>query len=176
MKENSLYPPFVLAVVAALFTNVFFPALHLATFAPFLAILYNRTSLIKALWIAFGCGLFLDLITCYAHLGIYGLNFVLVTALLYTQKKHFFEEKPIALSLFTFFIAATTTLLHLVLLHIFDKGVPFSWTMLTVDVFLYSLVDGVYAFLWFTSPLRLYNYIRKIGWKEFLKKVVKNAT
>lgn len=169
LSLNLLYPSFFLA----LFATLFFPFLNLSTFAPFLAMLYPRASFIKSTWIAFLCGTILDLLTAYSHLGIYGLNFVLTTAILYKQKKHFFEEKSIALSLFTFLIAATSTLLQLLLLNIFEQGVGVSWQIVLVDVLLLSILDGLYAFLWFTSPLRLYTHMRKVGWKRFFREFIK---
>ena len=155
--RSLLLPPFVLALTATLFLHFFLPNLHLCTFAPFLAILYTNTHFSKALLLSFCCGTLLDLLSSYSHLGIYGLNFVLTTCLLYGQKKQFFEEKPLALSLFTFFIALISTLLHPFLLHIFEESLPLSWNLFLIDGLFFSTIDALYAFLWFTYPLQLYN-------------------
>jgi rod shape-determining protein MreD len=166
MRKVPLYISFLLALVFALFGHIFFPYLRLSAFAPFFSILYNRVHLSKALWIAFGCGLIIDLISSHSRLGIYGLNFTLITALLYPQRKHFFEDKASALSLFSAIIAALSILLHLFLIYIFDKGIPLSARTLFSDVVLMSLLDGLYAFLWFTSPMKLYIYIQRQDWKN----------
>lgn len=166
MRKVPLLFPFMLALSFILFGHIFFPYLRLSAFAPFLAILYNRTTVSKALWISFGCGIIIDLISSHTRLGIYALNFVLTTALLYPQRKHFFEEKASALSLFATLIAALSTLLQFFLISIFDKGVPLSLTTLFSDVVLMSIFDGVYAFLWFTCPMKLYIYIQKQEWKK----------
>lgn len=166
MKKISLFFPFTLALSFALFGHIFFPYLKLSIFAPFLAILYNRVSISKALWISFACGLIIDLISSHTRLGIYALNFTLTTAFLYPQRKHFFEEKASALSLFATLIAALSTLLQFFLISIFDKGIPLSLTTFLSDVVLMSIFDGVYAFLWFTCPTKLYIYIKKKEWKK----------
>jgi len=168
MRKIPLYYPFALALFATLFGSVLFPKVHLSTFAPFLAIVYHAAPISRALWIALGCGTILDLLSSELRFGVYALNFVLITLLLYPQKKHFFEDKPIGLSLFTALIAASSTLLQLVLAHLFDRGVPFSSSVIGIDVLLMSVVDGLYAFLWFTCPLKLYTYIKKMGWKNLI--------
>jgi rod shape-determining protein MreD len=170
MKKIPLYFPFLLALFAALFGNVFFPYLHLSFFAPLLALSFYAATLSKSLWISLGCGLILDLISSEFRFGLYSLTFVLATLLLYAQKKHFFEDKPLALSLFSSLIAAFLTVLQFILVHLFDRGIPFSILTVFTDVIFMSAVDGLYAFLWFTCPMRLYIYIKKVGWKRVFRK------
>ena len=170
MRKIPLYYPFALALFATLFGSALFPKLHLSTFAPFLAIVYHVTPFSKALWIALGCGTILDLLSSEVRFGVYALNFVLITLLLYSQKKHFFEDKALGLSLFTTLIAAASTFLQFVLAHLFDRGIPFSSSVVGFDVLLMSAVDGLYAFLWFTCPLKIYTYIKKMGWKNLFSR------
>lgn len=174
MKTTPLYFPFLLALFATLFGTIFFPNIRLVTFAPFLAFSYNRLSLPKVLWLSFGCGLIIDCLSAELHFGLYALNFVIVSAILYSQRRHFFEEKATALALFTTVIAALSTTLQLVLIHIFDKEMALSWKTYLTDVVGMSILDGIYAFLWFTCPMRLYTYIEKTGWKNILKKTNEN--
>ncbi len=170
MRKIPLIFSFILALIGAVFGSVFFPYLHLSFFAPFLALTYHATTLSKALWISLACGLILDLISSEFRFGLSTLTFVLATLLLYAQKKHFFEDKPVALSLFTAAIAAVLTLLQFILVHLFDRGIPFSALTIVTDVIFMSVVDGLYAFLWFTCPMRLYIYIKKVGWKKLFRK------
>ena len=169
MRAIPLYFPFLLALFAAIFGSVFFPYLHLSFFAPFIALTYYAATLSKALWISVGCGLILDLISSEFRFGLYTLTFVLATLLLYSQKRHFFEDKPLAFSLFASVIAAVLTFLQFILVHLFDRGVPYSALTLFTDVILMPAVDGLYAFLWFTCPIRLYIYIKKVGWKNLFR-------
>lgn len=170
MRKVPLFIPFLLALIFALFGHLFFPYVRLSAFAPFLAIIYNRLSFSKVLWISFGCGLIIDLLSSHTRLGLYALNLVLTTAITYFQRRHFFEDKAIALSLFTTLIALISMTIQLFLVHIFDKGIPISVKTILSDVIFMSALDGLYAFLWFTSPIRLYIYIKKVGWKAIFKK------
>ena len=170
MKKVPLYFPFLLALFMTFFGSIFFSNIRLITFAPFLAIAYNRLSFPKTLWLSFGCGLIIDLLSAEQHFGLYALNFVIVSAVLYPQRRHFFEDKSTALSFFTAIIAAVSTILQLVLVHLFDVGMLVSWKTFLSDVVGMSLLDGIYAFLWFTCPMRLYSYIEKTGWKNLFKK------
>ncbi len=170
MKKTPLYVPFCLALLVVVFWTLFFPWIKLAPFAPFLAILFSRATFPKALWTAFGCGLILDLLSSELRFGLHALNMTLTTIFLYPQKKHFFEDKATALSFFTAIIAAFSTLVQIFLLHAFDRGVMISLRLIFTDVLLMSLLDAVYAFLWFTCPMRLYTYIQKVGLKSLFKK------
>lgn len=170
MRKIPLYLSFSLALFAAVFGSVFFPYLHLSFFAPFLALSYHAATLSKSLWLSLICGVILDLISSEFKFGLYTLTCVLATLILYAQKRHFFEDKPLALSIFSAIIAAILTLLQFVLVHLFDRGITFSILTVLTDVIFMSLVDGLYAFLWFTCPIRLYIHIKKVGWKNLFRK------
>lgn len=169
MKKTPLTFPFLLALFMTLFGSIFFSSFRLMTFAPFLALSYNRLSFVKALWMAFGLGLILDLLGNELRFGLYALNFVLTTGVIYSQKRHFFEDKATALACFSALIAAFSTLLQLILLYLFDKGLDISGKTVLSDVVLMPILDGLYAFLWFTCPMRLYAYLEKAGWKGLFK-------
>lgn len=171
MKKIPIYFPFLLALFATLFGTIFFPNIRLVTFAPFLAVSYNRLSFPKTLWLSFGCGLIIDCLSAEQHFGLYALNFVTVSALLYPQRRHFFEDKATALAFFTAVIATLSTTLQLILIHLFDEGMALSWKSYLSDIVGMSILDSIYAFLWFICPMRLYTYIEKTGWKNLFKKL-----
>ncbi len=170
MRQIPLYISFGLALLAAIFGSVFFPYLHLSFFAPFLALTYHAATLSKSLWLSLVCGVILDLLSSEFRFGLHTLTFVLATLVLYAHKRHFFEDKPLALSIFTAIISTILTLLQFILVHLFDRGIAFSTLTVLTDVIFMSLVDGLYAFLWFTCPLRLYIYTKKVGWKNLFRK------
>lgn len=167
MRQVPLYFSFSLALFFALFGTVFLPHVRLLAFSPFLALLYNRSSFTTSLWIASLCGLAIDLLSSEFRLGIYALNYSLTTLLLYKQKRHFFEDKPLALSLFTILISIVSTILQLLLISIFDRALPLSGKLLITDLIIMPIVDAIYAFLWFSCPMMLFLYIKKIGWRAF---------
>jgi hypothetical protein len=92
--------------------------------------------------------------------------------LLYHQKRHFFHDKPLALSLFTALISSLSTLLQWMLITLFSSPFPLSWKSALSDFLFMPCVDGCYAFFWFSCPMLLYLHIQKIGfytlWKRLL--------
>lgn len=168
MRQVPLYFPFALALFFALFGLVFLPHVHLLVFSPFLGLLYNRCQFVGALWIASLCGLVIDLLSSEFRFGIHALNYGLTTLLLYKQKRHFVEDKPLALSLFTILISLVSTLWQLLLISIFDRALPLSGKLLFTDLVLMPLADALYAFLWFSCPMLLFLHIKKKGWRAFL--------
>jgi rod shape-determining protein MreD len=171
MKSVPLLFFFGLALVFALFGSIVFPFFPLAPFAPFLAIVFYRTSFSKALWIGFGCGLILDLLSSEFHFGTHALTLTVSSALLFYRKKHFFEDKPLAFSIFVSVISSISMLLQLAFIHLFDRGISFSLATFITDGIVLPLFDGLYSFLWFICPMRLYIYIKK---KSFLRKPQNN--
>lgn len=167
---------FFLALFAAYFGPFFLHSVRLSFFAPFLALAYNRTSFVIALWIAFGAGICLDLVSTCERFGIYGLNFVLTTALLFPQRRRFFEDKASSFALYSAIVAAVSTLIQLALLYVFDSGVVLSGKLFLFDVLALYALDGLYAFLWFTCPMRLYTYIQKVGFKALFKSRMKDES
>jgi rod shape-determining protein MreD len=172
MRQVPLYFSFSLAIFFTLFGSVFLPHVRLLTFSPFLALLYNQSNFLKSLWLASLCGLIVDLLSSEFRLGIHALNYCLTTLLLYAQKKHFFEDKPLALSLFTLLISIVSTLIQLVLISIFDRALPLSGKLLVTDLILMPAIDGLYAFLWFSCPILLFLSIKKTGWRAFWTKLL----
>ncbi len=163
MRTVPLWFPFFLASAITIFGGVLLPSVQLLAFSPFFALVYNRKSFIASLWIAILCGILSDLLCSQLKFGLYALNYCLTTTLIYQQKKHFFEDKPTALSLFTVLISSTSTFLQLLLTYAFDKGLPFSWKLVLTDLIEMPFIDGVYAYLWFFCPMQLYVFIQKRG-------------
>src|SRR3990167_6718881 len=113
MRRLPLWFPFLFALFYALFGACLFPKLHLHPFAPFLAILCYKTTLIKTLWLASLAGLCIDLFSSPLYFGLYGLNYCVTTLFLYKHRHHFFEDKPFSIPLFTLLISAVSSLIEL---------------------------------------------------------------
>ncbi len=151
---------FLFANVALFFLNPLFPQLRLFFYAPLLVFFLIHASFFNALWIAFGLGIFLDLLSS-AHMGINACNFLLTSFILYPQRKHFFKDNPYNLSLFTVLFSLLSTFLYALLIFLFDRRNLFSGKWILTDIFFMPLMDGVYAYVWFTLPLALWEKIRK---------------
>lgn len=158
--------PFSLACIAFLICSAWAPFLHLHFFAPFLALTYYAKPFSKAVGISLFCGLLLDLFSSEFRFGVMTLSSVATTLLLYSQKKHFFEDKPLALSLFTMVISTAFFVVEICLVYLFDRDIPITLATFCIDGIFMSAIDGLYAFLWFTCPLKLYKYLKKKGWRK----------
>lgn len=172
MRKIPLIFPFLLALAFAICGTAFLPHTRLLPFSPFLAFLYNKTNFIKSLWIASLCGLVIDLLSTEFHFGIHAINYCLTTLLFYHQKRHFFEDKPLALSLFAGLISIVSTLLQFFLVCVFDHALPLSKKLLLTDLIVMPCADAIYAFLWFICPMKLFIHIKKIGWRAFYLKLL----
>ncbi len=172
MRQVPLLFPFSIACFFALFGTALFPPIKLLAFSPFLALLYNKANIQRSLWIASLCGLVIDVLSSEFRLGIHALNYCLTTFLLYKQKKHFFEDKPLALCLFTLLISVVSSIVLLLLISIFDKALPLSKGLLITDLALMPILDTVYAFVFFCCPMMLYLHIKKVGWRAFYARIV----
>jgi rod shape-determining protein MreD len=164
MKQVPLTIPFFLALFTALFGSVFFPFTRLFAFAPFLAIVFTRTSFAFSLWAACLCGLIIDLLSSQARFGLYSLTYCLTTIFAFSQKRHFFDDKPLALALFTALISCISSFLELFLLYILNKKLPITSKFIITDIFAMSILDALYAFIWFTCSIKLINHIQRLGW------------
>jgi rod shape-determining protein MreD len=156
---------FALALIAAFFGTALLPSVRLIAFAPFLAIVYMRKSFITSLWIACLCGFIIDLLASQMRFGVYGLNYCATTVILYHQRRHFFEDKSLALAIYTALISCVTTALQMI---VFQKGVPFNLKLLVTDLIGMPILDACYVFLWFTCPIKGYHQLKKIGWRSLL--------
>ena len=166
---KQIYQPFILALSVALLGTVFFPSVRLIAFAPFLALLFMRADFLSALWIAALAGLFIDLFTSQMRFGSYSFCYCLTALFTYHQRRHFFADKPLALSLYTALISCVSTLLELVMQSAGSGKLSFTMRLIATDVIGMSLVDAVYAFVCFTCPMKIYNYLKNRLSPELMK-------
>ena len=169
MRQVPLWICFTLALLFMLFGTVFFPQIRIWPFTPFLVFVFHRVRFYKALWISFFCGLLLDLFSSQFRFGLFAFSHVATTFLFYKQKKHFFEDKALSLSLFTAFLSAFLSL-FLFLLCIRNEQITASFSTFFSSFIVMPCLDALYAFFWFTCPISLYAYFKKHGLSFFLPK------
>jgi hypothetical protein len=146
---------FLFAAVPALVLPVFLPSLRLLFFAPFLVLIYYKRPLSHCLWIAFGCGLFMDLLAPFPRLGILALNYCLTSLIVYRSKAHFFEDGLTSLPVMTFLFAEVSTLIQIILLKVFATAPTLSLYWVGTDLIVMPLADALYAWIWFAFPAHL---------------------
>ncbi len=146
---------FFLGFVLLLFLPLFLPSLRLTYFAPYLVVVCYYRPLFNALWHGAACGLLIDLFSSSTPFGVTSLTYVFSTAFLYSQTRHFFEDKSSTLPVMTSFFAVLSTGLQALLLGFFGCGTIFCWRWVTTDLVFMPLLDAAYAFLWFSLPFHL---------------------
>lgn len=154
IKKNQilLSLAFFLAFSAYLIIPAVFPSCNLSFFVPFLIIVFYKRPFAAALVFAFLCGLLMDLVADYQHLGLYTLNYCATTAILFPQKRHFFKDSPTTIPLMTLLFVLISTVIQLFLIYSFEKGIPLSWGWVGTDLILMPLFDSLYAYIFFTLP------------------------
>lgn len=106
------------------------------------------------LWLALLCGFIIDLMSSHMRLGIYSFNYCLTTLLLYSQKQHFFEDSASTWPMMTTFFSILSTLIQIIILYGLGQKMMISWEIIKIDIVLFPLLDGFYAFLFFQIPSR----------------------
>lgn len=152
--------PYLLSLFGLLCNSVFFPQIHLFVFAPFLALLVIRKNLLSTLWIAAWAGLTLDLLSSNIRFGLYAVSFLVTGLIIFKLKNLFFDEKPLALAVFSSIVAFIFTLIELSLISSFGRPPPFTLKGLSFDLLILPLLDGIFSFFWFSLPLKLYTWVR----------------
>jgi rod shape-determining protein MreD len=161
--SKQLYLSFFLALAVAVFGSVFFPFTRLFAFAPFLALVLIRSDFLTALWLSAGAGLIIDLLSSQMQFGAYSLIYCLTALLCFHQKRHFFADKPLALTLYTALISFVAGSLELTFLYALDARLPLSLRVILIDLIGMSALDAAYAFLCFTCPMKVHAYLKRIG-------------
>jgi rod shape-determining protein MreD len=160
---------FFLATLALLLQMVVLPQISILSYAPFLALSMMRCELKKALWLSALAGMVVDLFSD-DPIGLHALNYTLVTGLLFKIKNHFMDDQPLHLSLYTMLISSLSTLLQILLLFLFDRRIPFDRLWILTDLIGMPVADGFYAFIWFATPLFLFDKMKKVWMLFWLKK------
>jgi rod shape-determining protein MreD len=161
---------FVWSLLLTLIFPVLFPAARLHFFAPFLIVACYQRTLSYCLWLAFMCGVLLDLLSSYVHFGLHAFDFCLALAIVYTQRRNFFADSLTTLPLMTFFFSVVSTLIMALLLNNIEMQHIFSQKWLFTDLFIMPVIDSLYAFVCFVLPSLLFGKQRRKGKDYFLSR------
>lgn len=158
MKPSVIFS-FLIALFFTIFFSSFFPGYKPVFFAPFLAISFFSLSFTSTLWLACFSGIAVDLFAS-THFGIHALIST-ICVLIYYRQKTFFKETPINIAIFSALISAGYILLNFLFIFIFDKGLKISLLWFFTDVVLSSVFDGIYALIFFSTPLYIVAWLKK---------------
>jgi len=128
----------------------------------------------SSFWISSLCGLLIDALGSELRFGVHALSFSVATLFLYSQKKHFYNDKPLALSLFTFQISLIITFILFLFSYLSGSLPSISMKYIISDFILMSFFDAFYAFIWFSLPLFLYGYLFRKNIRSWIYKIYFN--
>lgn len=121
-------------------------------FSPLLVILFYQKSYKSCLWIAFFCGLFLDLLTSDIRLGLHAMNYVMTTAILYPQRRNFFSDNLSTLPVMTFLFSFLSTAIQIIQIYAMQKENVSLGLWIIFDLIKIPIYDAGYAFAVFVIP------------------------
>lgn len=154
---------FILVLIALIFFPIFFPAFRLIAFAPFYGLVFIRQPFKSSLWITGACSLLMDLTSSQMRFGLWTLNGTLTLFSTYRFKDYFYEDKAFAVCIYSALIACISSLWQLILMDQFSSSTLFSIQTVVLDCLFMSVLDAFYAFFWFTCPMKIYAYAKRMG-------------
>lgn len=149
LSKKNLPFAFFSTLFFTLFTPAITPSLRLMFFVPFLVILFYQKTFSVSLWMAFFCGLIIDLLSIQSPFGFYALNYTLTAAIIFPQKRNFFADHLSTLPIMTLLFSSLATLLQAIFLYIFSSYIHINLWWVFTDLIIMPLFDGLYAFIWF---------------------------
>lgn len=144
---------FLIAFVPTVIGPIFFPFLKLNFFAPYLVLILYKKTFARTLWSAFFTGFIIDLLASNTPFGFWSFNYLLSIFLLNKLKSFFFEDKFLTYPMLTTLYSATSTLIYLVVTHLFFHKIQFELKWAFTDLVLYPVFDGIFCLLAFSIPL-----------------------
>ncbi|MBS4168815.1 mreD [Parachlamydia sp. AcF125] len=156
LSSKNLPAVFLVALLFTLITPVFFPALRILFFSPFLIVLFYKKKLPTCLWSACLCGLIIDLLSSHSRLGLHAFAYVCATGVLFRFKRHFFADSLSTLPLMTFFFSSVTSIILLLLVRMLEKNIQIQPSWILTDLLFFSAIDALYGFCVYILPAWLF--------------------
>ena len=150
---------FVCSSLLTIFSSALFPKISIFFFIPFLVFVFFKKNFIQTLFWAFFCGLIVDLFSS-KHFGIFSFSYVLMSFLLFS-KKRFFKETPFNIAIFSSIASFVFTIIFVLLSLIFNSVVKISFLFVISDLIIMPILDGIYAFLFFTILVKFISFIER---------------
>lgn len=115
------------------------------------------------MWIAFSCGLWLDLFSSETRLGFFAFTYTLTTLLLYRLRWNFFADHLSTLPIMSGLFSCTSTLIEVITLSLAEKELLLSWPWVFTDLLILPALDGIYGFAIFILPEILFKTLKLLN-------------
>jgi rod shape-determining protein MreD len=152
LSRKSKFLVFFAALLLLLVMPTVYPKGRLLFFAPFLIIVFYQKGYVGALWYSFFCGMIVDILSSNPFIGTNSFSYCITTAILYSQRRHFFSDSITTMPLMTYFFAILTTMISLIFEYMFQNEPLITPYWLYTDLLLMPLFDSIYAFTLFILP------------------------
>lgn len=149
---------FLYSFFLTIFIGPCFP-LPLFSFTPFLVLVFFRRDFYTTLFWAFFCGLILDIFSS-KHFGIFSFSY-LITSFLIFSKKRFFKETSLNIVILSSITSFFFTLIFLLSSFLFDSKIKISAFWCLSDLIIMPIIDGIFAFIFFVLPLKVFFILKK---------------
>lgn len=103
----------------------------------------------------------MDLLSSQFKFGLIALTHTVACLLLYGQKKHFFEEKATAISLYSVLISGFLSLFILIFSSLSEKQITITAPVLLSNLIVMPFLDGLYTFIGFALPTSFYFILKR---------------
>ncbi len=164
---------FCLSAAALFLQSVCLSGIPMNAFAPWIAFVTLRVSLQedfwRPLWLSAAAGILVDLLSAHP-LGLHPIAYSLTSFLLFRFRNRFFYDRPLHLALFAMLVSCNSSLFQIFFLFLFDRGISTDGKWIAADWIGTSLIDGIYALIWFSGPLYLWAKTKRIWMLFRLKK------
>lgn len=167
LDKKSLPLAFALALFFTLVIPILVPGLTFYFFAPVVVIAMYQKSRLGACWVAFGCGVILDILYAQDRFGPFIASFMVATIVIYSQKRHFFADTLITLPVMTYLFSLAVTAFQLLLIAGMERSVNISFKWIVTDLIFMPMLDGIFAFLIFIAPAFLFGIKPRRGEEYF---------
>ena len=137
-------------------------------FIPFLVLLIKRP-LASILWISFGCGLFIDLLSS-SPFGIICLQYTLTAFLLTFFQKYFDEKRVQTFFLMNLFACLIFSLLSLITINFTEKEFSLTISSLLAELLVYCPLGAVFGVVFLYYPLFFIEKLKKVSFKRIFKR------
>src|SRR3990167_8110273 len=147
---------FLLSSIVFFLQGMGLPGIPLNAFTPWIA--FNtliRKECWKALALAAFSGVFIDLFSDHPF-GVHACSYTLASFFLFRYRNRFLYREPVHFALFTTCISFIASLLHAFFLFLFDRRIAIPGEWILCSGFIVSLIDGIYALIWFSGPIYLW--------------------
>lgn len=156
LHKKKLWIVFLISLLLTIWLPTVLPEVRLYFFAPYLVILLYKRPFIKCLWGALACGLIVDLLSSFQHLGLHSLNYVVSMSIIYRQRRHFFADSPTTLPIMVYLFSVISTAIQLPLLYVFEHKLPITSEWIRTDLLFMPVLDAAVAFALYIFPFWIF--------------------